>query len=199
MPIEFHLPVIDVSLKKKGKQSWPEEIQFVVDNRHPERSPGAVVREFGISNLKSTCPQSRDSSVEVGDGLGLDCAKCLVLLGGFKIAAGGQKKTFGDAAICINHKPLKRDVMTDTHATQSRLRLWLIFVLFYLLWCISFLFFSKASETVQTWSCHPTPYAHGVTLLQCACLAQHRVRGPSVWKGWNIQTWMHFSSNAAVC
>lgn len=79
-----------------------------------------------------------------------------------------KKKWLWDAAVCINHKPLKRDVMTDSHAPQSQLKLWLIFVRFYLLWCISFFlfFFScpllpKASETVQTWTSRPTLYAHG--------------------------------------
>lgn len=110
-----------------------------MDNRHPERLPGAAVRQFGISNLKSTSSQSRDSGEEVSVGLGLNSAKCLERLGGFKIAAGGQKKTLWRCRRL--HKPLKRDVMTDAHAPQSQLRLWLIFVRFYLLWGIFFFFF----------------------------------------------------------
>lgn len=94
MPIDFHLPVVDISLNpiqekknKTGKQSRREEFWIVLDNkRRPERSAGAAVRQFRISNLKSTSSQSGDSGEEVGVGLGLHC------VGGFKIAAGGQKK-----------------------------------------------------------------------------------------------------------
>lgn len=139
-----------------------------MDNRHPERLPGAAVRQFGISNLKSTSSQSRDSGEEVSVGLGLNSAKCLERLGGFKIAAGGQKKTLWRCRRL--HKPLKRDVMTDAHAPQSQLRLWLIFVLFY------FFFLSIGSKASKT--CHPTLYAHRVILQQCACLTQHRAIRP---------------------
>lgn len=61
-------------------------------------------------------------------------------------------------------KPLKRAVMTDAFAPRSQLRLWLIVVLFYLLWCNSFFLSvgSKASETVQTRTCPPTRMRTGL-------------------------------------
>lgn len=180
--------------KKLGNNRGVKNFWFVADNRRPRRSPGAAVRRFGISNLKSTSSRSRGSGGEVGMGLGLDWAG----LRSQRVVR--KKKWLWDAAVCINHKPLKRDVMTDSHAPQSQLKLWLIFVLFYLLWCISFfsfLFFScpllpRLLKQCRLGPVTPPCMHTGVMLLQCAWLMQHRAVWPSAWMDWNIQMRMHF-------
>lgn len=180
--------------KKTGKQCRREEFLVSCGQQTPRKITGSSGQTVG--NFQSEVDFLLEPRQRRGGRRGAGPR-----LGGFKIAAGGQKKKkwLWDAAVCINHKPLKRDVMTDSHAPQSQLKLWLIFVRFYLLWCISFFlfFFScsllpKASERVQTWTSRPTLYAHGgFMLLQCAWLMQHRAIWPSAWMDWNVQMQMH--------